>query len=145
MGNIVAICISEARGTQKHEVQNAYLKEDWGIEGDAHAGKWHRQVSLLSVEKVNDFRDKGANVINGAFGENLVVEGYDLKTIPVGTRFKVGSEVILEMTQIGKQCHSHCEIFKVMGDCIMPREGVFAKVIHGGEVNRGDAIEIITE
>ncbi len=145
MGNIVAICISEARGTQKHEVQNAYLKEDWGIEGDAHAGKWHRQVSLLSVEKVNDFRDKGANVINGAFGENLVVEGYDLKTIPVGTRFKVGSEVILEMTQIGKQCHSHCEIFKAMGDCIMPREGVFAKVIHGGEVNRGDAIEIITE
>ncbi len=145
MGNIVAICISEARGTQKHEVQNAYLKEDWGIEGDAHAGKWHRQVSLLSVEKVNDFRDRGANVINGAFGENLVVEGYDLKTIPVGTRFKVGSEVILEMTQIGKQCHSHCEIFKAMGDCIMPREGVFAKVIHGGEVNRGDAIEIITE
>lgn len=145
MGNIVAICISEARGTQKHEVQNAYLKEDWGIEGDAHAGKWHRQVSLLSVEKVNDFREKGANVINGAFGENLVVEGYDLKTIPVGTRFKVGSEVILEMTQIGKQCHSHCEIYKVMGDCIMPREGVFARVIHGGEVNRGDAIEIITE
>ena len=145
MGNIVAICISEARGTQKHEVQNAYLKEDWGIVGDAHAGKWHRQVSLLSVEKVNDFREKGANVINGAFGENLVVEGYDLKTIPVGTRFKVGSEVILEMTQIGKQCHSHCEIYKVMGDCIMPREGVFARVIHGGEVNRGDAIEIITE
>lgn len=145
MGKIVAICISEAKGTQKHEVQNAYLKEEWGIEGDAHAGKWHRQVSLLSVEKVNEFRKKGANVINGAFGENLVVEGYDLKTIPVGTRFKVGNDVILEITQIGKQCHSHCEIYKVMGDCIMPREGVFARVIHGGEVQQGDAIEIVTE
>ncbi len=145
MGKIIAICISEARGTQKHEVESAYLKEEWGIEGDAHAGKWHRQVSLLSVEKVDDFRAKGADVINGAFGENLVVEGFDLKTLPVGTRFKVGSDVLLEMTQIGKQCHSHCEIYKVMGDCIMPREGVFTRVLHGGEVRKGDPIDIVTE
>ena len=145
MGKIIAICISEARGTQKHEVESAYLKEEWGIEGDAHAGKWHRQVSLLSVEKVDDFRAKGADVINGAFGENLVVEGFDLKTLPVGTRFKVGNDVLLEMTQIGKQCHSHCEIYKVMGDCIMPREGVFTRVLHGGEVRKGDAIDIVTE
>jgi molybdopterin adenylyltransferase len=145
MGKIIAICISEARGTQKHEVESAYLKEEWGIEGDAHAGKWHRQVSLLAVEKVDDFRAKGADVINGAFGENLVVEGFDLKTLPVGTRFKVGSDVLLEMTQIGKQCHSHCEIYKVMGDCIMPREGVFTRVLHGGEVHKGDPIDIVTE
>ncbi len=145
MGKIIAICISEARGTQKHEVESAYLKEEWGIEGDAHAGKWHRQVSLLSVEKVDDFRAKGADVINGAFGENLVVEGFDLKTLPVGTRFKVGNDVLLEMTQIGKQCHSHCEIYKVMGDCIMPREGVFTRVLHGGEVRKGDSIDIVTE
>ncbi len=145
MGKIIAICVSEARGTQKHEVESAYLKEEWGIEGDAHAGKWHRQVSLLSVEKVDDFRAKGADVINGAFGENLVVEGFDLKTIPVGTRFKVGNDVLLEMTQIGKQCHSHCEIYKVMGDCIMPREGVFTRVLHGGEVRKGDSIDIVTE
>ena len=145
MGKIIAICISEARGTQKHEVESAYLKEEWGIEGDAHAGKWHRQVSLLSVEKVDDFRAKGADVINGAFGENLVVEGFDLKTLPVGTRFKVGNDVLLEMTQIGKQCHSHCEIYKVMGDCIMPREGVFTRVLHSGEVHKGDPIDIVTE
>ncbi len=145
MGKIIAICVSEARGTQKHEVESAYLKEEWGIEGDAHAGKWHRQVSLLSVEKVDDFRAKGADVINGAFGENLVVEGFDLKTIPVGTRFKVGSDVLLEMTQIGKQCHSHCEIYKVMGDCIMPREGVFTRVLHGGAVRKGDSIDIVPE
>ena len=145
MGKIIAICISEARGTQKHEVESAYLKEEWGIEGDAHAGKWHRQVSLLSVEKVDDFRAKGADVINGAFGENLVVEGFDLKTLPVGTRFKVGNDVLLEMTQIGKQCHSHCEIYKLVGDCIMPREGVFTRVLHGGEVRKGDSIDIVTE
>ena len=145
MGKIIAICISEVRGTQKHEVESAYLKEEWGIEGDAHAGKWHRQVSLLSVEKVDDFRAKGADVINGAFGENLVVEGFDLKTLPVGTRFKVGSDVLLEMTQIGKQCHSHCEIYKLVGDCIMPREGVFTRVLHGGEVRKGDSIDIVTE
>ena len=142
MGTIRAICISEKRGTQKTEVESAELKENFGIVGDAHAGNWHRQVSLLSVEKVDEFRAKGAEVDNGAFGENLVVEGFDLRTIPVGTRFAIG-DAVLELTQIGKECHSHCEIYKVMGDCIMPREGVFTKVIKGGMIKKGDTVEML--
>ena len=113
-----------------------------GIEGDAHGGKWHRQVSLLGLEKIEDFRTKCFGIDFGTFGENLVVEGYDLSNMPVGTKFRIG-EVILEMTQIGKECHSHCEIFKKVGDCIMPREGVFARVIKGGHIKKGDAVEAI--
>ena len=139
MGRVIAVCSSEKKGTQKKEVDSAVFIEDWGIEGDAHAGKWHRQVSLLSFEKIEAFRKKGADIAFGAFGENLVVEGFDLRTIPVGSRFQIG-EVVLELTQIGKECHSHCEIYKVMGDCIMPREGVFARVIHGGTVSVGDEL-----
>ena len=142
MGEIKAICISEARGTQKQEVVEADILVDWGIKGDAHGGKWHRQISLLAFEKIEDFRTRGAEIGFGAFGENLIVEGYDLRMLPVGTRFQIG-EVILELTQIGKECHSHCEIYKKMGDCIMPREGVFTKVIHGGHIKKGDKIEMI--
>lgn len=142
MGKLVAICISEKRGAQKKEVQSAYLKPDWGIEGDAHAGNWHRQVSLLSLEKIEGFRAKGAEVDFGAFGENLIVEGYDLRNIPVGTKIQAG-EAVLELTQIGKECHSHCEIYKVMGDCIMPREGVFAKVVKGAKVRPGDEVTLL--
>lgn len=142
MGVIRAICISEKKGTQKHEVSSAKLMENWGIEDDAHAGNWHRQVSLLSLEKIDAFRSMGAEVDFGAFGENLVVEGYDFRTLPVGTRFSCG-EVLLEMTQIGKECHSHCNIYKVMGDCIMPREGVFAQVLHGGELRPGDELTML--
>ncbi len=138
-GKVLAICTSERKGTQKKEVDLAVLVEDWGIEGDAHVGKWHRQVSMLSFEKIEDFRAKGAEVDFGAFGENLVVEGFDLRTIPVGTRFTIG-EAVLELSQIGKECHSHCEIYKVMGDCIMPREGVFTKVLKGGKIKPGDEI-----
>lgn len=138
-GTIIAICLSEKKGTAKHEVERVVLKEDWGIEGDAHAGKWHRQVSLLALEKIEAFRERGAKVKFGAFGENLVVEGFDLRTLPVGTRFDIG-EASLEMTQIGKECHSHCAIYKAVGDCIMPREGVFARVIKGGEIHAGDKI-----
>ncbi|MEG1742289.1 MAG: MOSC domain-containing protein, partial [Acetivibrio sp.] len=98
--------------------------------------------SLLSYDKIKEFNEKGANVIDGAFGENLVVEGFDFKNLPVGTRFAC-NEVVLEMTQIGKECHSHCEIFKKMGECIMPREGVFAKVLHGGEIKAGDELRIV--
>lgn len=140
MGNIIAICISEKKGTQKTEVDHAVLKEHWGIEGDAHAGNWHRQVSLLSLEKIEAFRQKGAEVEFGAFGENLVVEGFVLSEIPVGTCFQIG-EAVLKLTQIGKECHSHCEIYKVMGDCIMPREGVFAEVLKGGSIRPGDEIQ----
>lgn len=143
MGKLLAICMSEKKGTQKKPVDSAVLKADWGIEGDAHAGKWHRQVSMLSFEKIEDFRAKGAEVGFGAFGENLVVEGFDLRSIPVGTRFQVG-EALLELTQIGKECHSHCEIYKVMGDCIMPREGVFTKVVKGGRIATGDKIIILS-
>lgn len=140
MGILKAICISEKKGTQKHEIESAVVVEDWGIEQDAHAGKWHRQVSMLSYEKIEEFREKGAEVDFGAFGENLIVEGFDLRTIPVGTKFQIG-DVLLELTQIGKECHSHCEIYKVMGDCIMPREGVFTKVLKGGIIRPGDEIK----
>ena len=109
-----------------------------------HAGKWHRQISLLSYEKIEAFRARGAEVADGAFGENLVVEGFDFKNLPVGTRFQC-NEVILEMTQIGKECHHGCEIFQKMGDCIMPREGVFTKVLHGGIIKEGDMLEIMEE
>lgn len=142
MGIIKAICISENRGTQKHTVEEARFLEDYGIENDAHAGKWHRQVSLLSLDKIEAFRAKGARITDGAFGENMIVEGFDFRNLPVGTLFQCG-EVILEMTQIGKECHSHCEIYQRMGECIMPTEGLFAKVIHGGIVRTGDEIDII--
>lgn len=141
MGQIKGICISERRGTQKKEVKEAHLIPDWGIEDDAHAGNWHRQVSLLSYEKIEDFRKKGADVSFGAFGENLIAEGFDFRSLPVGTRFRCGT-VLLEMTQIGKECHSHCEIYKKMGDCIMPREGVFARVLEEGIIRVGDELVI---
>ena len=141
-GEIRAICISEQRGTEKYEVPSAEFIEDFGIRNDAHAGKWHRQVSLLSFEQIEAFRDRGADVAFGAFGENLVVEGYDFKSLPVGTQFRCG-DVVLEMTQIGKECHSHCRIFKSVGDCIMPREGVFAVVVHGGIIRKGEILTCI--
>ena len=141
MGRVIAVCLSELRGVQKKNVHRATLRENYGIEGDAHAGDWHRQVSLLSWDKVEAFRQRGAEVEDGAFGENLLVEGIDFKTLPVGTRFTCG-EVALEMTQIGKECHQGCAIFQKMGDCIMPREGVFARVLHGGEIGEGDRLEV---
>lgn len=142
MGKIMAVCISEKRGTQKKNIGKVRLIENFGLEGDAHGGNWHRQVSLLSYEKVRAFEEKGISVEDGAFGENLLVEGFDFKTLPVGTRFRCG-EALLEMTQIGKECHSHCEIYQAVGDCIMPREGVFARVLHGGEIQIGDEMEIV--
>ena len=142
MGVIKGICISEKSGTAKHEIEEAILAKDWGIQGDAHAGHWHRQVSLLSYEKIEEFRKKGADIEPGAFGENLIVSGYDFRNLAVGTRFQCG-EAVLEMTQIGKECHSHCEIYKRMGECIMPREGVFAIVLHGGMIRKGDLLERI--
>ena len=141
MGKIMAVNISEKKGTQKKNVHSARLMEEFGIEKDAHAGKWHRQVSLLSYEKIEEFKAKGAPIEDGAFGENLIVSGYDLKALPVGTRLRSG-EVLLEVTQIGKKCHSGCEIYKIMGDCIMPREGIFTRVLHGGVLTEGDEIVI---
>ena len=142
MGTIKAVCTSELKGTQKTANASITLAADHGIEGDAHAGPWHRQVSLLSFEKIEDFKALGAEVQEGAFGENIIVEGFDLKALPIGTRFSC-NDVVLELTQIGKECHAHCAIYHKMGDCIMPREGVFTRVIEGGTITVGDTIEII--
>lgn len=144
MGKVIAVCTSPAKGTQKKDVGEGIFIEDFGIRGDAHAGKWHRQVSLLSYDKIQEFRDRGAEVDSGAFGENLVVRGIDFSSLPVGTRLRC-NEVVLEMTQIGKECHHGCAIFQKMGDCIMPREGVFAKVIHGGKIKAGDEMKVEKE
>lgn len=142
MGKIIAICVSDRRGVQKHYVDSATLVEDFGIENDAHAGKWHRQVSLLAKETIDDFVARGAEVFPGAFGENIIVEGFELTKLPIRTRFKCG-DVVLELTQRGKECHTHCQIYHKMGECIMPTNGVFSKVIKGGKIKVGDKIEII--
>jgi molybdenum cofactor synthesis domain-containing protein len=141
-GKIIAVCISEKKGTQKKEVPSIKLLPEWGIENDAHAGSWHRQVSFLSLEKIEAFRERGAKVEYGAFGENIIAEGFDFRALPVGTRFRIG-DALLELTQIGKECHTHCAIYHQTGDCIMPREGVFAVVLEGGVVKAGDTIELI--
>ena len=114
MGTVLAVCVSEHKGTPKRNVGSAYFEADWGIRGDAHAGKWHRQVSLLGAEQIEAFNARGADVHPGAFGENLVVSGFDFRTLPVGTRLRCG-DVLLEVTQIGKECHSHCAIYEKMG------------------------------
>ena len=141
-GKVIAVCTSNKKGIQKTEVPSVRLIPDMGIEGDAHAGRWHRQVSLLALEKIEAFREKGAKVEFGAFGENIVMEGFDLCTLPVGTRFRIG-DALLELTQIGKECHTHCAIYHQVGDCIMPREGVFTVVLEGGVVKAGDEVEMI--
>ena len=144
MGTVIAVCVSKEKGTQKENVGTATFIEDWGIQGDAHAGKWHRQVSLLSHEKIEAFRARGAQVNDGAFGENLVVSGIDFRALPLGTKFQC-NDVVLELTQIGKECHNGCEIYKIMGDCIMPREGVFTRVLHGGTISVGDTLRILDD
>ncbi|MDR1100724.1 MAG: MOSC domain-containing protein [Treponema sp.] len=142
MGIVRAICRSAEKGTAKYAISEGEFIPGHGLRGDAHAGNWHRQVSLLSLEKINEFRRRGAEVEDGAFGENLVVEGIDLAKLPVGSLLRCGG-VILEISQIGKECHNHCAIFNKMGDCIMPREGVFAKVLRGGVIKTGDEIESV--
>ena len=133
---IKAVCISEAKGTVKHPVAEVKLVADFGLEGDAHAGRWHRQVSLLSAEQVDAFNALGGAAAVGDFGENILVSGLELRKLPVGSLLRAG-EVVLKLSQIGKECHSHCEIFQRVGDCIMPREGVFATVEQGGVLRAG--------
>lgn len=135
-GIIKAVCLSEAKGTKKRPVASVTLIANHGLSGDAHAGNWHRQVSLLSADKVDEFNARGGKAEIGAFGENILVSGIDFKSLPVGSILRAG-EVVLKMSQIGKECHSHCQIFHRVGDCIMPREGVFATVEHGGELHAG--------
>lgn len=136
MGTILAVCTSPARGTEKKDVGRAFLRENWGLEGDAHAGAWHRQVSLLSADKVDEFNARGAGVTDGAFGENLLVRGVDFAALPVGACLACG-DALLEITQIGKECHHGCAIRERVGDCIMPREGVFARVLKSGWAETG--------
>ena len=142
-GAIVAVCLSEEKGIPKRNMKEAELKADWGIVGDAHAGHWHRQVSLLAMESIEKMRAEGLNVGPGSFAENLTTQGLDLLSLPIGSRVRVGSDVVLEITQIGKECHSGCAILRQTGKCIMPREGVFARVIRGGEVKAGAPIEVM--
>ena len=142
MGKIIAICTSKKKGTAKKTIDSALLIENHGLENDAHAGNWHRQVSLLSNEKVEAFRAKGAVAPYGCFGENLVVDDFDFATLPVGTRLSCG-DVLLEISQIGKECHDKCQIYHTMGECIMPTQGVFAVVLKGGRVNRGDTMNLV--
>ena len=140
MAKIAAICISEIRGIQKHEIPEAFLRAGHGIEGDAHAGSWHRQVSLLSVDSVAKLQEKlDFELKHGAFAENILVEGMAVHTLPVGTRLRIG-EALCEVTQIGKECHSDC---KAAGDCVMPREGIFVKVLESGRIAKGDAVEVV--
>lgn len=141
-GIVKAVCISERRGTEKTAVAQAELQAGYGIVNDAHAGKWHRQVSLLSYDKVQEFNARGGQAHVGAFGENILVEGLDFKNLPVGTKLFCG-DVILKMTQIGKECHTHCQIYQRVGDCIMPREGVFAEVLQGGTIKPGDEMKAV--
>lgn len=142
MGTVLAVCKSPVRGIQKTDEQSGWFERDWGIQGDAHAGHWHRQVSLLSAEQIAWFNEKGASVKPGDFGENLVVEGIDFSSLPVGTWLRC-KDVLLEITQIGKECHSHCAIYHKMGDCIMPREGVFARVLESGQISAGDSMSVV--
>ena len=143
MASVVAVCISEQKGTQKHEVPEIQLKIDHGIVGDAHAGNWHRQVSLLAQESVEKMKAVFPDIPVGAFAENILTEGLTLFTLPVGTRLRVG-EVLLEVTQIGKECHAYCAIRQQVGDCVMPREGIFTIVLEAGTIRAGDTITILT-
>jgi len=141
-GVVVSVNVSREKGTRKVPVPRAVLRVGHGIDGDAHAGEWHRQVSLLSVSSIDNMRAKGLELQPGDFAENLTVSGLDVWALPVGMRLVVGDEVELEVTQIGKECHFGCDIRRQVGDCVMPREGVFAKVVAGGTVRPGDAVRV---
>jgi len=144
MASLLAVCSSKEKGTKKEVVAKSFLKEDYGLVGDAHADyNSHRQVSLLAIESIDKMRGLGFDVNPGDFAENLTTEGIDLTFLPIGTRLSVGKEIILEITQIGKECHVGCAIFRQIGKCIMPKEGVFARVIRGGSVKAGDTIRVL--
>ena len=143
MSKVIAVCISKKKGVKKTPVKEVIIEEDYGVAGDAHADcQTHRQVSLLSLESINKMRRLGFELSPGDFAENITTEGIDLVSLPVGTRILAGDEIVLEMSQIGKECHAACAIRRQVGDCIMPREGVFARVIRGGHVRPGDTIII---
>jgi MOSC domain-containing protein YiiM len=143
MARIVAVCTSEEKGTTKKPIKEGVLKEDYGLVGDAHADCCtHRQVSLLAIESIQRIREEGFDVGPGDFAENLTTEGVELVSLPVGARISIGKDILLEVTQIGKKCHSGCAIYREIGKCIMPREGIFARVVHGGPVRAGDRLKV---
>ena len=144
-GRIRAISVSKTKGTQKVNVSEAELRADFGIVGDAHAGNWDRQISLLDIECIDIMTAKGANVSPGGFAENVTTEGIDLAALKVGDKLRLGAEVEIKITQFGKKCHGRCKIYEQIGDCIMPREGVFARVSRGGSIRVGEDIEVIDD
>ena len=138
---VVAVCTSKNKGERKTPVEQVELKENHGIVGDAHAGDWHRQVSLLAKESIDKMRELGLDVDNGDFAENLTTSGIDLPRLPIGSQLQIG-ETLLEVTQIGKECHTRCAIYHQAGDCVMPKEGIFAKVLQGGVIRPGDRVAL---
>jgi MOSC domain-containing protein YiiM len=146
VAKVIAVCTSTLKGVRKEDIKQGILREEYGLEGDAHADSgWHRQVSLLAQESIDKMRKMGYDVGPGDFAENLTCEGIELYTLPIGARLSVGDKVVLEVSQIGKECHAGCAIFKLTGKCIMPKEGIFARVIKGGQVKTGDSIEVKPE
>lgn len=143
-GRIIAVNISKEKGTRKTNMGKGCLLPDFGLRDDAHAGQWLRQVSLLARESINKMVAKGLKVGPGDFAENITTEGLDLLKLPLGTKFRIGQDTLLEVTQIGKICHARCTIYYQAGDCVMPREGIFAKVLVGGEIKVGDEIFVLS-
>ena len=143
-GQVLAVCTSEKKGTRKKDVNKAELRPDWGIVGDAHAADWHRQVSLLAWESIEKMRALGLKVKAGSFAENITTTGLSLVDLPVGTRLQMGGALV-QVTQIGKECHDRCAIYYQAGDCVMPREGIFVEVLEGGTVQVGDAVQVLSE
>ena len=139
-GKVLAVNISEKKGTKKTNIKSCALLRDFGLKDDAHAGPWHRQVSLLANESIEKMRAKGLNVGYGDFAENITTKGVDLVHLPIGTEIRIGNSALLRVTQIGKECHTRCAIYYQAGDCVMPKEGIFAEVVNEGEVKVGDEI-----
>ncbi|MGM0549263.1 MAG: MOSC domain-containing protein [Bacillota bacterium] len=144
-GKIIAVCQSQKKGTTKQEIKSGFLVKEHGLKNDAHAGNWHRQISLLDKTSINKMRAENYEIKNGDFAENITTAGMILYQLPIGTKLKIGKKIILEITQIGKKCHHDCEIAQQIGKCVMPKEGVFARVISGGEVKAGDKIRTINK
>ncbi len=144
-GKVVSVNISGKKGIRKKPVEEVVLKTEYGIEGDAHASsEWHRQVSLLALESIRKMQEKGLNVSPGDFAENITTEGIDLISLPVGTIMRIGDEVSGEVSQIGKECHTRCAIYYQAGDCVMPKEGIFIRVLKGGKIKKGDKVSVIS-
>lgn len=143
LGCVVAVSASDRKGVKKQNLEQGLLVLNSGLEGDAHAGDWHRQISLLAIESIAKIQAKGLDVTPGDFAENITTKGLVLEKLPVGTRLRLGAEALVEVTQIGKECHNRCAIFQAVGDCVMPREGIFARILKGGIIRPGDVIACV--